>query len=66
MERVGLILLSITFATLLLVGASLSAEWLQPQIWQIVQQTWFPPVMAGLVPGLYLIGQWLRRKRVRT
>ena len=66
MERVGLILLSITFATLLLVGASLSAEWLQPQIWQVAQQTWFPPVMAGLVPGLYLIGHWLRRKRVRT
>ena len=66
MERVGLILLSIAVATLLLVGASLGAEWLQPHIWQIAQQKWFPPVMVGLLPGLYLIGHWLRRKRAHS
>ena len=66
MERIGLILLSITVATVLLVGASLGAEWLQPYMWQAAQQGWVLPVAVGLVPGLYLIAQRLRRRRVQT
>ena len=66
MERIGLILLSITVATMLLVGASLGAEWAQPYLWQAAQQGWVLPLVAGLIPGLYLITQRLRRKRVQT
>ena len=66
MERIGLILLSIAVATLLLVGASLGAEWLQPYMWQAAQQGWILPLVIGLGPGLYLIAQRLRRKRVET
>ena len=65
MERIGLILLSITVATMLLVGASLGAEWVQPYLWQAAQQGWVLPLVAGAGPGLYLIAQRLRRRRVQ-
>ena len=66
MDRVGLIILSITAATLLLVGASLSAEWLQPRLWQAAEQGWLWLLVAGLASGLYLIAQRLRRKRIQN
>jgi hypothetical protein len=66
MERVGLIILSITAVTLLLVGASLGAEWLQPHLWQAADQGWLLLLVAGLAPGLYLIAQRLRRKRIQN
>jgi len=62
MERVGLIVISIVVASTLLVGASLGVEWLQPYVWHASQQRWFLPLVIGVGPGLYLIGQWLRRK----
>ena len=62
MERVGLIVISIVVASTLLVGASLGVEWLQPYVWHVAQLNWFPLLIAAIVPGLYLIGQRLRRK----
>jgi hypothetical protein len=66
MERVGLIILSITAVTLLLVGASLGVEWLQPHLWQAAEQAWLLLLVAGLASGLYLVAQRLRRKRVQN
>ncbi|HWU54496.1 MAG TPA: hypothetical protein VN175_03280 [Rhizomicrobium sp.] len=66
MKQVGLIVLSITAVTMLLVGASLGAEWLQPYIGQATPHDWFLLLIAGIGPGLYLIAQRLRRKHVRT
>jgi membrane protein DedA with SNARE-associated domain len=66
MDRIALVALSIIVATLLLVGASLGAELVQPYLWQATQQSWFLPLIAGVVPGLYVIAQRLRRKRPQT
>jgi hypothetical protein len=55
MERVGLVALSIAVATLLLVGASYGAEWLEPYLenirspWPlIIFVTFFPAAMMLL------------------
>ena len=65
MERIALIVLSILVATLLLVGASLGAVWLQPYIWHAAQQNWFPPLIAAVVPVAYIVAQRFYR-RTRT
>jgi predicted alpha/beta-fold hydrolase len=65
MERVGLIVLTTAMASMLLVGASLGAEWLQPYLWQAAQHGWVLALVAGVGPGIYLIAQRLRRKRVQ-
>jgi hypothetical protein len=59
MARVGLVALSIVTATLLLVGASYGAQWLQPYL-QNVALRWPLIGLATLCPAALLL---LRRRR---
>jgi hypothetical protein len=62
MERVGLIALSIAVATLLLVGVSYGADWLEPYL-ENISSPWPLIGFATLFPAAMLLVRYRRHPK---